>query len=117
MPELTITSPYVHFRIDSSTFTMGNSMPESTLTLCQSRLYSPVSSPRSQAPPPPMLLSRRYETVSLREYVRRMGIQSCYLTLDYATAASPQDGACIAQQMFHIMILFHDYYPIKDKKK
>jgi hypothetical protein len=23
MPELTITSPYVHFRVDSNTFTMG----------------------------------------------------------------------------------------------
>jgi hypothetical protein len=39
MPELTITSPYVHSRVDSNTFTMGNAMPESTLTLCQSRLY------------------------------------------------------------------------------
>jgi hypothetical protein len=40
MPELTITSPYFHSRVnDSNTFTMGNTMPESTLTLCQSRLY------------------------------------------------------------------------------
>jgi hypothetical protein len=41
MPELTrsITSPYVHSRVDSNTFTMGNSMPESTLTLFHSRLY------------------------------------------------------------------------------
>jgi hypothetical protein len=38
MPELTITTPYV----DSITFTKGNSMPESTLTLSQSRLYPPV---------------------------------------------------------------------------
>jgi hypothetical protein len=29
MPELTITSPYVHARVDSSTFTMGNPKPES----------------------------------------------------------------------------------------
>jgi hypothetical protein len=35
-PELTITSPYVHSRVDSSTFPMGNPIPESTLTLCQS---------------------------------------------------------------------------------
>jgi hypothetical protein len=28
--------------VDSKTFTMGNRMPESTLTLCQSRLYPPV---------------------------------------------------------------------------
>jgi hypothetical protein len=44
MPELTITSPYVHSRVDSDAFTMdiGNPMPESTLTLCQSRLYPPV---------------------------------------------------------------------------
>ncbi len=32
----------VHYRVDSNTFTMGNSLPESTLTLCQSRLYPPV---------------------------------------------------------------------------
>ncbi len=43
MPEL--TSLYVYSRVDSNTFTMGighwatNPMPESTLTLCQSRLY------------------------------------------------------------------------------
>jgi hypothetical protein len=47
MPELIITSPYVHSRVFSNTFTMGigqpyarvdlNPMPESTLTLCQSR--------------------------------------------------------------------------------
>ncbi len=37
-----ITSPYVHSRVDSNTFTMGNPMPESTLTLCQSRLYPSV---------------------------------------------------------------------------
>jgi hypothetical protein len=49
MPELTITSPYVHSRVDSITFTIGNPyarvdlnpMPESDLTLCQSRLYIP----------------------------------------------------------------------------
>ncbi len=27
MPELTITSPYVHSRVDSNTFTTGNPMP------------------------------------------------------------------------------------------
>ncbi len=31
MSELTITSPYVYSRVDSSTFTIGNPMPESTL--------------------------------------------------------------------------------------
>ncbi len=41
MPELTITSPFVHSRVDSNTFTMGNPMPGSTLTLCQSQLYPP----------------------------------------------------------------------------
>jgi hypothetical protein len=35
----TIASPYVHCRVDSTTFTMGNPMPESTLSLCQSRPY------------------------------------------------------------------------------
>ncbi len=29
-------------RVDSNTFTMGSPMPESTFTLCQSRLYPPV---------------------------------------------------------------------------
>jgi hypothetical protein len=32
-------SPYVNSRVDSNIFTMGNPMPESTLTLCQSLLY------------------------------------------------------------------------------
>ncbi len=31
--KLTIPSPYVHSRVDSNTFTKGNPMPESTLTL------------------------------------------------------------------------------------
>jgi hypothetical protein len=35
MRELTITSPYVHSRVDSSTFTMA--------TLCQSRPYPPYA--------------------------------------------------------------------------
>jgi hypothetical protein len=42
MPELTITSSNVRSIVDSNTFIMGNPMPESTLTLCQSRLYPPV---------------------------------------------------------------------------
>ncbi len=42
LPLLTITSPYVDARVDSNTFIMGNPMPESTLTLRQSRLYPPV---------------------------------------------------------------------------
>ncbi len=42
IPELTITWPYVYSRVDSNTFTMVNPMPESTLTLCQSRLYLTV---------------------------------------------------------------------------
>ncbi len=37
MPELTMTSPYVPSGVGSYTFTMGNPMPGSTLTLCQSR--------------------------------------------------------------------------------
>ncbi len=41
-PELTITLPYVKSRIDSNTFIMGNTVREWTLTLCQSRLYSPI---------------------------------------------------------------------------
>jgi hypothetical protein len=43
MPELTITSPYMSTpKVDSKTFTIGNPTPESTLTLCQGRLYPPV---------------------------------------------------------------------------
>jgi len=50
MPAFTITSPYVHSRVDSNAVTMRqhyarvdlNPMPESTLTLCQSRPYLPV---------------------------------------------------------------------------
>ncbi len=42
MPDLTITSPYVHSSVDSNTFNMGNPMPELTLTLRQSQLYPPV---------------------------------------------------------------------------
>jgi hypothetical protein len=54
MPELTITSPYIDSRADSNTcivlYTMRKPyarvdfkpMTESTLTLCQRRLYPPV---------------------------------------------------------------------------
>jgi hypothetical protein len=31
MPELTVTSPKVHSRVDPNSFTMGKPMPESTL--------------------------------------------------------------------------------------
>ncbi len=33
MPELTKTSPYVHSRVDSNTFTMGKPLPEPTITI------------------------------------------------------------------------------------
>ncbi len=33
IPEMNITSPYVHSRVDSNTFTMGTPMPESTFFL------------------------------------------------------------------------------------
>ncbi len=42
LPELTITSPCVHSRVHSNTFTMGNHVPESIFTLCQGRFYPPV---------------------------------------------------------------------------
>jgi hypothetical protein len=43
MPELTIiTAAYVHSRVDFNTFTMGKPMPESILTLRQSRLFPPI---------------------------------------------------------------------------
>ncbi len=41
MPELTITSPYVHSRVDSNTFTMGNPMPELIITLARELTLSP----------------------------------------------------------------------------
>ncbi len=63
MPELTINSPFFHSRVDSNTFTMGTPMPESAVTLCQSRLYPPVRDfgfglstlvcPPTEPPPPP----------------------------------------------------------------
>ncbi len=34
MPELTITSPYVHSRVDSNTFSMGKPMPDFRFGLC-----------------------------------------------------------------------------------
>ncbi len=37
-----IISPFVDAKVNSNTFIMGNPMPESTLTLCQIRLYLPV---------------------------------------------------------------------------
>jgi hypothetical protein len=43
MPGVTITSLYVHSRVDSNTFTKGNPYARVDLNLiCQSRLYSPV---------------------------------------------------------------------------
>jgi hypothetical protein len=39
MPELTTYNLNVHSRVD---FNIGNPKPESTLALCQSRLYTPV---------------------------------------------------------------------------
>jgi hypothetical protein len=41
MLELTITSPYVCSRVDSNTFTMGNPMPDSTLSPSQGLLIWP----------------------------------------------------------------------------
>jgi hypothetical protein len=42
LPLLTKTSPYVDSRVGYNIFNMDNPLPESTLTLCQSRLYPPV---------------------------------------------------------------------------
>jgi hypothetical protein len=46
MTELTLTSPYAHSSPESTPthlpWALGNPRPESTLTLCQSRLYPPV---------------------------------------------------------------------------
>jgi hypothetical protein len=40
--QLAIISPYVDARVDSNTFSLGNPMPDLTLTLCRSRLSLPV---------------------------------------------------------------------------
>ncbi len=42
MPELTITSSYVDSRVHSKTCITGNPLPESTITLCQSRRHKSV---------------------------------------------------------------------------
>ncbi len=42
MPDLTITSLYVHSRVDSNTFTMGNPIPEWTFTLSRVDFFPPV---------------------------------------------------------------------------
>jgi hypothetical protein len=57
LPELTITSPYFHSRVDFNTFTMGNPMPESTLTASQGLWIWPLLplyllSLTSPTPPP-----------------------------------------------------------------
>jgi hypothetical protein len=38
----------------------------------------------------------------------------CYITADFATAAS-QNDVCITQQMCHTMMFFHDFFIIKDE--
>jgi hypothetical protein len=45
MMELTISSPYVNSRVDSNTFTMGNPMPESTLSPSQGLWIWPQFAP------------------------------------------------------------------------
>jgi hypothetical protein len=40
----------------------------------------------------------------------------CYITVDFATAAS-QNGVCMTQQMCRIMIYLHDCFMIKKKMK
>ncbi len=39
MPELTITSPFVHSRVEYNTFTMVNPMPESTLKVHKHEIF------------------------------------------------------------------------------
>ncbi len=49
MPELTITSPYVHSRVDSNTFTMANPMPESTFSPSQRLWIWPLLTVETEA--------------------------------------------------------------------
>jgi hypothetical protein len=51
MPELTIPSPYVHSRVNSNTFTMGNPMPESTLFPSQGLWNWPLNTGASSLGP------------------------------------------------------------------
>jgi hypothetical protein len=44
MPELNITSPYVHTRVDSNTFTLRNPMPQSTSSPSQGLWIWPLDS-------------------------------------------------------------------------
>ncbi len=53
MLELTITSSYVDIRVDSNTFTMGNPMPESALTLYTRVDFIPQSGPYDLVSAPP----------------------------------------------------------------
>ncbi len=70
MPELIITSLYVHSRVDSKTLTMGNSMPESTLII-----YARVDFFLQSASAVPITFSGTVTTVcikfSIEEIARR----------------------------------------------
>jgi hypothetical protein len=48
------------------------------------------------------------------EAVRSLTHQCCYITEDFATAAS-QNGVLMTQQMCHTGIFFHNRFLIKDE--
>jgi len=52
----------VHSRVDTNTFTMNNPIQESTLTLCQGRLYSPVEDFMKLASGQPELAAQIYHS-------------------------------------------------------
>jgi hypothetical protein len=93
MPELTITSPNAH--VDSNTFTMGNLMPESTLTLCQSRLYLPV---------------RHFGSLKSGFFIRscNLGGEGCGLCAEYAEVAVK--GPCHRCTTQHFLGVFCTLY-------
>jgi hypothetical protein len=55
MRELTVTSPYVHYRLDNKTFTIGNPVSESTLSPSQGLRIWPLNSAPDHSPNPPMI--------------------------------------------------------------
>ncbi len=102
MPELTINSPYV----DSNTFTMGNPMPESTLTLCHNRLYPPIGDfgfslcTAAEYTEPEFVNLLRSPGIdsqpdgTVRQPIRRTGTSGCIGCRNRSLESIPELGLC-----------------------
>ncbi len=89
MPELTITSPFVHFRVDSKTFTMSspnarvdlNPLPESTLSsrqgirICPLAINPDLQTPESPTRPEAVCLNID-EKLAEKSLVRKAGFST-----------------------------------------